>query len=132
MHQADMMAIADSRSPCRERGLKCFARCLVVLVVSRSPCRERGLKWNREREDHASETSLPVQGAWIEMPLAFGGVTRCRGRSPCRERGLKWRVDIDADMSHLSLPVQGAWIEIPAQSTRSCSSRVAPRAGSVD
>ena len=33
--------------------------------------------------------SLPVQGAWIEMPDGLQRMRAQRSRSPCRERGLK-------------------------------------------
>ena len=53
--------------------------------------------------------SLPVRGAWIEIP-------RCRGTRHQR----------------LSLPVRGAWIEIRQPSEIRKRQEVAPRAGSVD
>ena len=33
--------------------------------------------------------SLPVQGAWIEMPIVLHRLPKLGSRSPCRERGLK-------------------------------------------
>ena len=54
--------------------------------------------------------SLPVRGAWIEMP------------------------ELTLSMSALpSLPVRGAWIEISAEeAVEAAVVAVAPRAGSVD
>ena len=34
-------------------------------------------------------TSLPVRGAWIEMPYVYISGSARNGRSPCGERGLK-------------------------------------------
>ena len=57
------------RSPCGERGLKCYA--------ARLPAPHRGLSlpvrgaWiemlRREREKEILMVSLPVRGAWIEI-----------------------------------------------------------------
>ena len=98
--------------------------------------------------------SLPVRGAWIEIPLVAGNSHTLKRRSPCGERGLKYFIHLHAACGGMSLPVRGAWIEM----TR-CFSRlltllslpvrgawieiyyarvinqiafVAPRAGSVD
>ena len=76
----------------------------------RSPCGERGLKWVDCVSGIGGITSLPVRGAWIEMPLSF-----------TREPGLR-----------ASLPVRGAWIEIQLYCEILDHTRVAPRAGSVD
>ena len=65
--------------------------------------------YDSDRQNCYFALSLPVRGAWIEIPLAFGGVTRCR-----------------------SLPVRGAWIEINLKMHRRQKWIVAPRAGSVD
>ena len=53
--------------------------------------------------------SLPVRGAWIEIPLYL----------PYQKYGA-------------SLPVRGAWIEIIAGTDGVYDITVAPRAGSVD
>ena len=63
--------------------------------------------------DRTCESSLPVRGAWIEIPLMPSSVTCTRGRSPCGERGLKCYPAGRQSASALSLPVRGAWIEIP-------------------
>ena len=61
------------RSPCGERGLKCQK--LVVSAprrAGRSPCGERGLKCRiAELEADTQKWSLPVRGAWIEIPCAW-------------------------------------------------------------
>ena len=54
-------------------------------------------------------SSLPVRGAWIEM---------------------LWTVLLAS--VQWSLPVRGAWIEITLSATFCASTKVAPRAGSVD
>ena len=79
-----------------------------------------------------AKSSLPVQGAWIEMSMN----SHMRGefrRSPCRERGLKFSAGSCPAFLIASLPVQGAWIEIFYSHARLRNSvHVAPRAGSVD
>ena len=56
----------------------------------RSPCGERGLKCGRAIVIGDEAASLPVRGAWVEIP---GRTEPDSGRSP-------------------SLPVRGAWVEI--------------------
>ena len=79
--------------------------------------------------------SLPVRGAWIEIPcrLPSDSGLPCRspcgerglksanphsgfhaeaGRSPCGERGLKFITSNERIKRNASLPVRGAWIEI--------------------
>ena len=80
-----------SRSPCGERGLKYDVREQNSGgSYSRSPCGERGLKCQYGRTVAASAASLPVRGAWIEIP----------------------RSRIAPGKTRSSLPVRGAWIEI--------------------
>ena len=103
-------------------------------TMCRSPCRERGLKCAMWKVVRGTKTSLPVQGAWIEIEAEIeycqNDVSRspCRERglkcfptfpvwwlhrrSPCRERGLKSRLKCHLLHRFVSLPVQGAWIEI--------------------
>ena len=98
------------RSPCRERGLKSHIDDAAKSKPSgRSPCRERGLKSFAAALVRRRPSSLPVQGAWIEMARATG-----------------------PSSGGLSLPVQGAWIEIFRGGACASPSVVAPRAGSVD
>ena len=108
----DRIVTLRCRSPCGERGLKCFWSANRPPERCRSPCGERGLKlrdsaeigarimslpvrgaWveicaTPQRSAHAS-SSLPVRGAWVEITPARVGASRTRCRSPCGERGLK-------------------------------------------
>ena len=77
------------RSPCGERGLKCFSRMLFPLLVSRSPCGERGLKYFVLNHIFKCAVSLPVRGAWIEIINSYLLNPPKGCRSPCGERGLK-------------------------------------------
>ena len=98
------------RSPCGERGLKCTAsRACGTPPLRRSPCGERGLKSSGLGAVFRRLPSLPVRGAWIEMPEQW----RCK----------QWLT---------SLPVRGAWIEIMFMHQTDMMALVAPRAGSVD
>ena len=68
------------------------------------------MKYLDKKPVFAPVGSLPVRGAWIEIPIfAPRGAFR-RRRSPCGERGLKYDV----------------------REQNSSGSYVAPRAGSVD
>ena len=78
-----------SRSPCGERGLKCYFLVDFYGLDGRSPCGERGLKFATNLSHLQFEPSLPVRGAWIEIQV--------HRRLPAHQ---------------LSLPVRGAWIEI--------------------
>ena len=75
--------------------------------------------------------SLPVQGAWIEIPsrspfpLVFGSL-------PVQGAWIEMpRVMSSLDLMP-SLPVQGAWIEMMRRAALDQPHHVAPRAGSVD
>ena len=139
--------------------MKCFVCMFLSFTIpSRSPCRERGLKCRPSGHNKDYPSSLPVQGAWIEIiynprlssicrslpvqgawiEMAPVGVrwlralsrSPCRERglkleqagrdyrtwcrSPCRERGLKCEGLVRRRRLAESLPVQGAWIEIPS------------------
>ena len=79
---------------------------------SRSPCGERGLKFVVGGVPPPGGQSLPVRGAWVEMPctyIAYGSTLR---RSPCGERGLKSKASGCPSVLVMSLPVRGAWVEI--------------------
>ena len=67
------------------------------------------MKYFDTAEEAEASGSLPVRGAWIEIPRI-----RLCGR----------RVT--------SLPVRGAWIEIATSPDVAVNSAVAPRKGSVD
>ena len=60
--------------------------------------------------DSTDVASLPVRGAWIEMPYCA----------------------ISVLIKSASLPVRGAWIEILSSPPSIKNPFVAPRAGSVD
>ena len=49
--------------------MKCLQRILCHSYQrGRSPCGERGLKYPHARRDALPIASLPVRGAWVEMP----------------------------------------------------------------
>ena len=98
------------RSPCGERGLKSAAAMASGKhCPRRSPCGERGLKFFTHLLVRCKGLSLPVRGAWVEMPF------RRLVRPSAGE----------------SLPVRGAWVEIERCAMALRYSAVAPRAGSV-
>ena len=102
--------IRDGRSPSGERGLK-YPRTPRAYrkTQSRSPSGERGLKSLGLRDGKNLPSSLPIRGAWIEMPTRSANGYQ-PGRSPSGERGLKF------------IPVQ----------VRRADIQVAPHPGSVD
>ena len=59
-----------------------------------------------------SHRSLPVLGAWIEISGQTVPRGSCLRRSPCGERGLKYLGGNPFTLRRKSLPVRGAWIEI--------------------
>ena len=63
-------------------------------------------------------TSLPVRGAWIEIPAAGRRRESSYRRSPCGERGLKCSEQDVRDLAVESLPVRGAWIEMTLDKRR--------------
>ena len=75
--------------------------------------------------------SLPVRGAWVEMPRGRRGARPLPRRSPCGERGLKLPLVAAWRVSSSSLPVRGAWVEMRTFRLPWLSAGVAPRAGSV-
>ena len=69
MSAAILGAAAASRSPSGERGLKCLLGHLIDNGnISRSPSGERGLKWLGGVSNTILNRSLPIRGAWIEIP----------------------------------------------------------------
>ena len=56
--------------------------------------------------------SLPVRGAWIEIPSSMKNPDDKYCRSPCGERGLKSLDTLVGRDENASLPVRGAWIEM--------------------
>ena len=96
------------RSPCGERGLKLQTQNALWTSWRRSPCGERGLKWLTNGVLVNAFASLPVRGAWVEMPWSRRvSVTRSR-RSPCGERGLKCDLHLDNCIFHCVAPRAGS------------------------
>ena len=65
-----------------------------------------------------ADTSLPVRGAWIEIPIVLQMLPKLGSRSPCGERGLKYDNFLKLAGDVESLPVRGAWIEIKSTQRR--------------
>ena len=65
--------------------------------------------------------SLPVRGAWVEIPMP--------NSLNCGERGLKW--ELASAVGHLigSLPVRGAWVEIAPRRPEAVLGRSLPVRG---
>ena len=76
--------------------------------------------------------SLPVRGAWIEMSLPRMTSSACLSL-PVRGAWIEiFFCGLPPILWVLSLPVRGAWIEISCARTHARYGQVAPRAGSVD
>ena len=75
--------------------------------------------------------SLPVRGAWVEIPGA--GRSHCPSRSlPVRGAWVEiWMTLASSTSARKSLPVRGAWVEMTWWSESRKGKSVAPRAGSV-
>ena len=114
------------RSPCGERGLKLLHGVLLFRACGRSPCGERGLKSWSWLSLPVVVSSLPVRGAWIEMPFRRLVRPPRGGRSPCGERGLKCGGACASPSVVSSLPVRGAWIEIASRPSVSLRYRRSP------
>ncbi len=73
--------------------------------------------------------SLPMRGAWIEIPqgIVQGSAPRCR--SPCGGRGLKYFFFRFDGFRFFVAPHAGAWIEIRRFSQPQVATRVAPMRG---
>ena len=56
--------------------------------------------------------SLPIRGAWIEIPTTCATLAARSRRSPSGERGLKSRPRWGIRGLRGSLPIRGAWIEM--------------------
>ena len=65
--------------------------------------------YDSDRQNCYFALSLPVRGAWVEMP----------------------RPSLLHKKRAVSLPVRGAWVEINQEGLRARKGQVAPRAGSV-
>ena len=78
------------RSPCGERGLKCGGNTHANRFYVSLPVRGAWVEMPALRCRSAPCPSLPVRGAWVEI-YCSDGVSVCRrSRSPCGERGLKF------------------------------------------
>ena len=75
--------------------------------------------------------SLPVRGAWIEIPFSICS-TMSNGSLPVRGAWIEIRLYTSFALPVMSLPVRGAWIEIEECRLAAKKEYVAPRAGSVD
>ena len=78
---------------------------------SRSPCGERGLKYYSAWGYDQTNVSLPVRGAWIEIPAPFRAPFLILSL-PVRGAWIEMSLTIDDISTARSLPVRGAWIEI--------------------
>ena len=75
----------------------------------RSPSGERGLKYICHHRNNATQWSLPIRGAWIEICYVVRG-----------------------HIGIASLPIRGAWIEMELNNRIYRFPQVAPHPGSVD
>ena len=81
---------ASGRSPCGERGLKCWAFGGCTRIRRSLPVRGAWIEMIPSSPRFAiTRSSLPVRGAWIEICPDCGKVVTRPSRSPCGERGLK-------------------------------------------
>ena len=79
--------------------------------VGRSPCGERGLKFPPLVSARVRHSSLPVRGAWIEVPAPASG-NACAASLPVRGAWIEMSMTGKHADLIVSLPVRGAWIEI--------------------
>ena len=101
------------RSPCGERGLKSTIHGVSDKQVGRSPCGERGLKYKAVSIYRQRNASLPVRGAWIEIPFAQNVGQNYIASLPVRGAWIEMSPPLLKSLiSTWSLPVRGAWIEI--------------------
>ena len=113
--------------------MKYAAPLQVQVAAGRSPCGERGLKSRFGQDAFCHRASLPVRGAWIEMPTVIvvlsasmslpvrgAWIEICRyrvkavnnGSLPVRGAWIEIHMSFAICIVPLSLPVRGAWIEI--------------------
>ena len=106
------LVASSGRSPCGERGLKCYfsvcvrqkskslpvrgawieiaaRRGVACLILSSLPVRGAWIEIVCVRQKSKYKKSLPVRGAWIEICPWPSAACTPRCRSPCGERGLK-------------------------------------------
>ena len=82
------------------------------LETCRSPCGERGLKCYFSVRVRQKSKSLPVRGAWIEIPCAAGADHPKHRSLPVRGAWIEIRTAALHAAIAASLPVRGAWIEM--------------------
>ena len=114
----------NRRSPCGERGLKSQAKKSNGCRRCRSPCGERGLKSLCVTNYAENVLSLPVRGAWIEIPFAANSSSMLTSSLPVRGAWIEIIVKPLSCLGGVSLPVRGAWIEIcpPKEQEQSAAS----------
>ena len=76
--------------------------------------------------------SLPVRGAWIEIPNTAIVFSLRRPSLPVRGAWIEIIRIGEEQIDRVSLPVRGAWIEISDITAPLPSREVVPRVGSVD
>ena len=81
---------------------------------------------------HIEVESLPVRGAWIEIPARTSAAAGRRLSLPVRGAWIEIASSRSYSGACASLPVRGAWIEMWCSSLLPIEEEVAPRAGSVD
>ena len=66
----DRIVTLRCRSPCGERGLKCFGcHCFLRRVLRSLPVRGAWIEMRTDARLVVSVVSLPVRGAWIEIGI---------------------------------------------------------------
>ena len=78
------------RSPSGERGLKCFITVWTLLTGMSLPIRGAWIEMPTGVLVVGLDESLPIRGAWIEMRHQSSSNLRYDSRSPSGERGLKY------------------------------------------
>ena len=108
-----------------------FPTCKYMIYVA--PC-EGSVDWNRhlQKDWPNAGRSLPVRGAWIEIPLSGLELSKLSGSLPVRGAWIEIPKSNSSCKTIASLPVRGAWIEIPALDMACPFPAVAPCEGSVD
>ena len=89
------------------------------------------MKFITSNERIERNASLPVRGAWVEIPGGdvFAGAELCR--SPCGERGLKWLAISEWLAERGRSPCGERGLKYGRRASARCLCDVAPRAGSV-
>ena len=88
--------------------------------------------YDSDRQNCYFAQSLPVRGAWIEIPALRASARRQVRRSPCGERGLKYKVKCSMIITLGRSPCGERGLKLQDIVDISQEGTVAPRAGSVD